>query len=546
MKILIGLLVVLGCYGQGPNYNSSVNKPVISVTGTPYFARGNGVHDDTAAIQSAWNACAGGTLYFPPGTYLLNTATSGVIFNILNTNNNILNPGVIGGCSISGSGIGRTITKTTSATATLMAAISTGTVFYPFYDIHDLTLQGPSAPTCTASGGTGGNGLQISGTAAVTVYLRNLLVTGFCGSGSIGIWLDNAEMFQVDHIRADYDDIGLKLSSASNSSVANNVTVDQNHSYGGYVSGGTGNITWNSLLVQSNYKTGLYLSNSSGSTFNSPHFENNNSSATSGQHALWMDATAGAVYGNYLAGAVFATITDDIFAQGNSTPGHVVSHNTVFIGGPSGFQVGAKINLSDIYSVGNIWAGVTAANFTNPPQTTEEILDGSGPFTSGALLPLLPSVVLGPVDRLSGPVGNCASGFEGQLWEIKNANTNIIGATITSASGTFHVLAGCDGTNLYVAAAAGGSNAVVFGTGGTNNAITVTLPGATLTPGQCFTAILSNSLQAGANTITLNGTGGAVALKSSLQPANNIATAYVAGGTLSACYDGAKWQDLKQ
>lgn len=43
---------------------------------TVYGAIGDGVADDTAAIQAAWNAMpsSGGTLYFPPGTYKCSTA----------------------------------------------------------------------------------------------------------------------------------------------------------------------------------------------------------------------------------------------------------------------------------------------------------------------------------------------------------------------------------------------------------------------------------------------------------------------------------------
>ena len=49
-------------------------KIMFVVTDSPYNAAGNGSTDDTAAIQSAINACAaagGGQVYFPPGTYLI-------------------------------------------------------------------------------------------------------------------------------------------------------------------------------------------------------------------------------------------------------------------------------------------------------------------------------------------------------------------------------------------------------------------------------------------------------------------------------------------
>ena len=42
---------------------------IVSVKDPQYGAVGDGVTDDTAAIQAADTACAGGLLYFPPGTY---------------------------------------------------------------------------------------------------------------------------------------------------------------------------------------------------------------------------------------------------------------------------------------------------------------------------------------------------------------------------------------------------------------------------------------------------------------------------------------------
>lgn len=56
---------------------------------------------------------------------------------------------------------------------------------------------------------------------------------------------------------------------------------------------------------------------------------------------------------------------------------------------------------------------------------------------------------------------------------------------------------------------------------------------------------LAATLQAGANTLNLNGAG-AIAIKSHLNVANNIATAYAATGIIDLLYDGTQWLDMSQ
>lgn len=55
---------------------------------------------------------------------------------------------------------------------------------------------------------------------------------------------------------------------------------------------------------------------------------------------------------------------------------------------------------------------------------------------------------------------------------------------------------------------------------------------------------LSHSLQAGANTFSLNGT--AKPIRSHFNPAANIASAYAAGAQWCGIYDGTSWQDVSQ
>lgn len=85
---------------------------------------------------------------------------------------------------------------------------------------------------------------------------------------------------------------------------------------------------------------------------------------------------------------------------------------------------------------------------------------------------------------------------------------------------------------------------------GANNAIVVTLNTPLNNPvplaaGLRILVKLGHTLQIGANTIVFNGSA-AKSIKSALNPANNIATAYVVGSMLDLVYDGTQWQDLGQ
>lgn len=89
--------------------------------------------------------------------------------------------------------------------------------------------------------------------------------------------------------------------------------------------------------------------------------------------------------------------------------------------------------------------------------------------------------------------------------------------------------------------------------GGSNNAITITLTdenGASVALADGLRILVdlnSLTLQAGANTVNLNG-GGAVNLKSRLNIASNIAGAYSANGFIDLCYNATStvWMDLGQ
>jgi len=91
----------------------------------------------------------------------------------------------------------------------------------------------------------------------------------------------------------------------------------------------------------------------------------------------------------------------------------------------------------------------------------------------------------------------------------------------------------------YIASETGANDAIAGSLLNASNAAV------TLAAGLRVVILLAHTLAAGAITFDLNG-GGAVAIKSHLNVANNIATAYAVGSFVDLMYDGTQWQDMSQ
>ena len=96
----------------------------------------------------------------------------------------------------------------------------------------------------------------------------------------------------------------------------------------------------------------------------------------------------------------------------------------------------------------------------------------------------------------------------------------------------------------FVANETGANNAIVGSIAGSDGTNPIGDPIA-LRNGLCVTVALAHTLQAGANTFNLNGLG-AVAIRSHLNPVNNITTAYTATAYWQGCYNGTAWLDVSQ
>lgn len=114
-----------------------------------YGAVGNGSTDDTAAIELAFAAAVGKTVYFPPGTYVIDDAT------------------IAGSCHIKGAGMGQTILKVKNSQAAGRYGLNAGG--YDDVTISDLTIDGNKANQSTVNK----EAVLITGARAV---LRNVEV----------------------------------------------------------------------------------------------------------------------------------------------------------------------------------------------------------------------------------------------------------------------------------------------------------------------------------------------------------------------------------
>jgi hypothetical protein len=414
-------------------------------------ALGNNSHDDTKAMNAAFAAgvATGVPVEIPEGIYLCNTATHDVILNFLSDTNPDLHAvhNHPGGITIRGDGRGNTIIKTTAAGADLMAAISS-TVNFPSYDIQDITLLGPDQNAVIDKRGNGvsGYGLRISGAASPTVRLRNVLVQNFYGTGKAAIWLDNVENSQLDSIRANYSDIGLKMTNDYAINI-NLFAASLNKTYGLDISVAT-ELVFNAPVIQGTYVTGAYLDQVVNCTFVGMHLEANNSSGTG--HGLDLESTRSPSNANQFIGLGNYGSANDILI--NATESHPIYNNHFYAGNHNsfnGFTV-PLVTLSNARSTGQLWDGFDARLFTG--FTGNEILLHNGLAgvptsffpTLNSNRAILTAQPFAKLPRCGTPVSP-----EGSSAAVTDSTVDKWGAKI-SGSGTNHVRAYCNGTSWVV------------------------------------------------------------------------------------------------
>lgn len=234
-----------------------------SGSGTPsvrtYGALGNGVTDDTTAIQSALNAQAGKALHFPAGTYISGSLT------------------VAAGTTLFGDGP-RSIIKARAALNTDLVKNALGA---SDITIRDLALNGNKG-TMT-SGGTGttnpNRGIYLSNVARC--LLTNLHIVDFEGHG-VHLSLDGTqEGNRISDTVVERSGSGGLNTYGSNIAVTNGngVTLTNVHAYdsakAGFRLGGTG-FTLNGCVARRNGNGGVVpVTGTAGLTINGGFYSDN-------------------------------------------------------------------------------------------------------------------------------------------------------------------------------------------------------------------------------------------------------------------------------
>jgi len=160
--------------GSGGGSGGSI--PVYNVKVSPYNATGNGVTDDSAAIQSAINAAqaaGGGIVYLPPGSYRVNT-----------------------GLSITGNGI----TFQGSGVLSTFITVSQNSSIIPISAVGSSSLSAP-VPRLLAHAPAG-------------LVIRDLAITQgspSASSGTPGMYVDNYSLSLLENVSITNFDVGFHI-----------------------------------------------------------------------------------------------------------------------------------------------------------------------------------------------------------------------------------------------------------------------------------------------------------------------------------------------
>jgi hypothetical protein len=273
----------------------AVNRPIFNklaetISVKDFGAIGDGIADDTAAIQAALNLnqTVYTPIFFPAGTYKV---TSALTFTATGAN-----PNFVQSLSLFGEA-STNITNPTvlpnSGSTKIVTTITSGNLFtFTNSTLAGLTnvsisnIQFVGSDTGTTSPNTTGNGLVFATTTSTGHLLRinNVCVSQF---GGTGVKLDYVENSLINALTANYCGTGVQLVGPTNANVFNYLEVQECFNVGLLISAGAGN-SFVTPLIQGNKRHGLQIIGAEATTFTSPYFENNNTTNTASKYDIYM------------------------------------------------------------------------------------------------------------------------------------------------------------------------------------------------------------------------------------------------------------------
>lgn len=261
-----------------------------------------------------------------------------------------------------------------------------------------------------------------------------------------------------------------------------------------------------------------------------------------GASAVTVGTTASAVnflkVSNSATGAVSANAVGVVSAGSDAA----VSLSVAPKGASAILTIGGPAQTGDIF-IGDSSAAQTVKIAAGG--STPTVVIGGGATNGGSLTVLGLGTANGATDTINLATGNAVGSGKKVVNVATGApagggnNQVTLGGGAGLASVTLNATVTQNELTNIITSESGANNAIA---GGLNNASGSAL---VLAPGMQVSVLISHTLQAGANTFNYNG-GGAVAIKSHFNVANNIGTAYAAGSLVTMAYDGSVWQDLSQ
>lgn len=284
-----------------------------SVSVKTYGAKGDGITDDTAAIQAAIDyvySSGGGTVYFPTGTYLVTSVVR-----------NWTSPITV---NIKGSGKRSTVLKKFDTSVTPILDFSgVPAMLEPYSEISDLEINGNNVPSV--------DGLR------VTNYGRWVLRDVFIQNCNYGLYCRGGLVFDVYDCTFQANLYGYYCEKSANNVYSNLVTF-----YGGQFSGNT---TW-----------GLYIKQASGVHIVGTDISFNGTSGNTGTGGIYYDVTMDDEIG-YAVASIKNAWFEGNFGNGIKTGAvgglHLSIHDVTLAGNFNPVTIGA-IAMSEI---SNCFAG---------------------------------------------------------------------------------------------------------------------------------------------------------------------------------------------